>query len=174
MTRNLLSLLKSAIALAETLNFSRAAKMRHISQPTLTKHISALEDFVGMSLFERDRQNVTILDSGRAFIEEARLSVLHFERAVQAARAVTQNTEAVLNIGRSPYTDPFLISTLSPYACRSTRPSRSNCSATFLVTSCMTCSPVQWISPSPWNLPCPRFYRLRKLPKPLLYHDGEG
>jgi len=112
MTRNLLSLLKSAIALAETLNFSRAARMRHISQPTLTKHISTLEDWVGVPLFERDRQVVTIKDAGRAFIEEARLSVLHFDRAVQAARATTHNSEAMLNIGRSPYTDPFLISTL--------------------------------------------------------------
>jgi len=112
MTRNLLSLMKSAIALAESLNFSRAARTRHISQPTLTKHISALEDWVGVPLFERDRQAVAINDAGRAFIEEARLSVLHFDRAVQAARAITQNSEAVLNIGRSPYTDPFLISTL--------------------------------------------------------------
>ena len=112
MTRNLLSLVKSAIALAESLNFSRAARTRHISQPTLTKHISALEDWVGVPLFERDRQAVAITDAGRAFIEEARLSVLYFDRAVQAARAITQNREAVLNIGRSPYTDPFLISTL--------------------------------------------------------------
>jgi len=74
MTRNLLSLVKSAIALAESLNFSRAAHARHISQPTLTKHISALEDWVGVPLFERDRQVVAIKDAGRAFIEEARLS----------------------------------------------------------------------------------------------------
>ena len=112
MARNLLSLVKSAMALAESLNFSRAARARHISQPTLTKHISALEDWVGVPLFERDHQVVAIKDAGRAFIEEARLSVLHFDRAVQAARAVTQNSETVLNIGRSPYTDPFLISTL--------------------------------------------------------------
>lgn len=112
MAPNLLSLVKSAIALAESLNFSRAAHARHISQPTLTKHISALEDWVGVPLFERDHQVVAIKDAGRAFIEEARLSVLHFDRAVQAARAVTQNSETVLNIGRSPYTDPFLISTL--------------------------------------------------------------
>jgi DNA-binding transcriptional LysR family regulator len=112
MTRNLLSLVKSAIALAETLNFSRAARMRHISQPTLTKHSFALEDWVGVPLFERDRQAVVINDAGRAFIEEARLSVLYFDRAVQSARAVAQNSEKVLNIGRSPDTDPFLISTL--------------------------------------------------------------
>lgn len=68
MTRNLLSLLKSAIALAETLSFSRAARMRHISQPTLTKHISALEDWLGISIFDRNRQMVAITDAGRALL----------------------------------------------------------------------------------------------------------
>ncbi len=112
MKRNLINLMKSAIALADTLNFSRAAKILHVSQPTLTKNVAALEDWVGVPLFERDRQNVTINDAGRAFVEEARVSVLHCERAVQAARAATHSSETVLNIGRSPYTDPFLISTL--------------------------------------------------------------
>ena len=55
---------------------------------------------------------MVINDAGRAFIEEARLSVLYFDRAVQSARAVAQNSETILNIGRSPDTDPFLISTL--------------------------------------------------------------
>jgi len=112
MKRNLINLMKSAIALADTLNFSRAAKILHVSQPTLTKNVAALEDWVGAPLFERDRQNVTINDAGRAFVEEARVSVLHCERAVQAARAATHNSETVLNVGRSPYTDPFLISIL--------------------------------------------------------------
>jgi DNA-binding transcriptional LysR family regulator len=112
MKRNLINLMKSAIALADTLNFSRAAKILHVSQPTLTKNVAALEDWVGVPLFDRDRQNVSINDAGRAFVEEARLSVLHGERAIQAARAATHSSESVLNIGRSPYTDPFLISTL--------------------------------------------------------------
>ena len=112
MTRNLLNLIQSAIALTETLSFSRAARMRHISQPTLTKQIAALEDWIGVPLFERDHQSVAINEAGKAFIEEARLSVLHFDRAVQAARAATHNSETILNIGRSPHADPFLVSTL--------------------------------------------------------------
>ena len=112
MTRNLLNLIQSAIALTESLSFSRAARMRHISQPTLTKQIAALEDWIGVPLFERDHQSVAINEAGKAFIEEARLSVLHFDRAVQAARAATHNSETILNIGRSPHADPFLVSTL--------------------------------------------------------------
>jgi DNA-binding transcriptional LysR family regulator len=37
---------------------------------------------------------------------------MHTERAVQCGRAANQDAEAVLNIGRSPYTDPFLVTTL--------------------------------------------------------------
>lgn len=112
MARNLINLMKAAIALAESLNFSRAARKLHISQPTLTKNIVALEDWIGVTLFERDRQSVALTDAGQAFVEEARHSVLHSERAIQAARVASQNFESVLNVGRSPYIDPFLVSTL--------------------------------------------------------------
>jgi DNA-binding transcriptional LysR family regulator len=71
-----------------------------------------LETRLGFCLFQRDHQIVTLNDAGRAFIEEARLSVLHSERATQAARAALSNAEVVLRVGRSPYTDPYLISML--------------------------------------------------------------
>lgn len=112
MARNHMRFMVAAIALAEELNFSRAARKIHVSQPTLTRTISELEAYMGFPLFERNRKTVRVNDAGRAFVEEARLVVLHDERAFQAARAVMQNAEMVLNIGRSPYTDPFLASTL--------------------------------------------------------------
>lgn len=105
-------LLESAIAVAEELNFSRAARKVRLSQPTVTRNISMLESDLGTELFERNRKRVKLTDAGRAFVEEARISVLHRRRAFEAARSVAQNAEAVLNIGKSPYTDPFLTSTL--------------------------------------------------------------
>jgi DNA-binding transcriptional LysR family regulator len=112
MALNEIKLMEAAIALAEELNFSRAAQKLHISQPALTKRIAELEDRLGLALFERDRQIVDVNDPGRAFVEEARLLVLHGERAFQAARTVARGVDVVLNVGRSPYTDPFLVSTL--------------------------------------------------------------
>ena len=56
MTRNEVRLMEAAIALAEELNFSRAAHRLHISQPALTKQIAELESRLGFSLFERDHQ----------------------------------------------------------------------------------------------------------------------
>lgn len=103
MAGNDIRLMAAAIALAEELNFSRAAQKLHISQPALTKRIAELEGRLGYSLFDRDRQMVEVNDSGRAFVEEARLSVLHGERAFQAAQRAARGVDVVLNIGRSPY-----------------------------------------------------------------------
>jgi DNA-binding transcriptional LysR family regulator len=112
MAGNDIKLMEAAIALSEELNFSRAAQKLRISQPALTKRIAELENRLGVPLFARDHQTVEVNDSARAFVEEARLSVLHGERAFQAARRTASGVDVVLNIGKSPYTDPFLVSTL--------------------------------------------------------------
>jgi DNA-binding transcriptional LysR family regulator len=104
--------MESAIVLSEELSFTRAAKRLYISQPTLTKNIHALERIVGFPLFERKNKTVKVTDAGRAYDEQARLALLYGERAIQAARAVMQNADTILNVGKSPYSDPFLTSTL--------------------------------------------------------------
>ena len=105
-------LLETAVVLAEELNFSRAAEILHIDQSAVSIRIKDLEDQVGCLLFKRNHKTVELTEAGRKFVEEARIVLLHTERAVQGARAASQDTEVVLNIGRSPYTDPFLITTL--------------------------------------------------------------
>lgn len=112
MIRNETRLMESAIALAENLNYSRAARRAGISQPMLTKNIQDVEAMLGGPLFIRDRKHVALSEAGRAYIQYARLSLLYSERAMQAARSVMQDLDVPLCIGRSPYTDPFLISTL--------------------------------------------------------------
>ena len=104
--------MESATMLSEELHFSRAAQKMGISQPMLTKNIQDLETLIGGPLFVRDRKNVILNDAGRAYVQQARLALLYGERAVQAARAVMHDADVLLYVGRSPYTDPFLISTL--------------------------------------------------------------
>ena len=112
MARNQTKYMESVIALSEELNFTRAAKKIHISQPMITRNIAEVEASLGSQLFERDRKRVRVNAAGRAYIEQARLALMYGERALQSARAVMQNANVVLHIGRSPYTDPFLTSTL--------------------------------------------------------------
>src|SRR5271168_491432 len=113
MARNESKYMESVIALSEELNFTRAAQKIDISQPMLTRNIAELEASLGFQLFERDRKTVRLNDAGRAYLEPARLALLYGERAYQAARSAMQNVDVILNVGRSPYTDPFLISTLN-------------------------------------------------------------
>ena len=104
--------MKAAIAVAEELSFSRAAKRLHMSQPAISKFIAELEESLGVVLFRRDHHAVSLTDAGRAYVEEARIALLHGDRAVQAARAAGHDAEMILNVGRSLYSDPFFTSTL--------------------------------------------------------------
>ena len=112
MTQNETKFMDSALALAETLHFTKAAKRLRISQPQVTKNIQDLEEVLGFRLFDRDRKKVAVNDAGRAYLEKVKLSIMYAERAFQAARDVMAEADSSLHIGRSPYTDPFLISTL--------------------------------------------------------------
>jgi DNA-binding transcriptional LysR family regulator len=53
-----------------------------------------------------------LTDAGRAFVEEAREAVLRTERAVTAATAVFNGADEIFNLGKSAYTEPFLVSAL--------------------------------------------------------------
>jgi DNA-binding transcriptional LysR family regulator len=108
-----LRLMRAAVAIADDLSFSKAAIKLHITQPALTKQIHDLEDALGTAVFHRDHQRVELTDAGRAFVEEARISLAHHERAIQAARSIAKGAEAVLNLGVSPYIDPWLTDVVS-------------------------------------------------------------
>jgi len=53
------------LALCETLNFTRAAERCHVSQPSLTRAIKALEDEFGGPLFHRERNHTHLTELGR-------------------------------------------------------------------------------------------------------------
>jgi DNA-binding transcriptional LysR family regulator len=78
----------------------------------LTKNIQDLEALIGAPLFLRDRKHVVLSDAGRAYVQQARISLLYGDRAVQSARAVIQGMDETFQVGRTPHADPFLVSTL--------------------------------------------------------------
>ena len=64
--------LRYAVALAEELNFARAAEKLHLSQPALSRSIQTLEEELGLLLFDRDNRNVRLTTVGRDFLAQAR------------------------------------------------------------------------------------------------------
>jgi DNA-binding transcriptional LysR family regulator len=59
--------LEDFAALAENGNFSRAAEMRHVTQPAFSRRIRALEDWVGVPLFRREPHGITLTAAGEEF-----------------------------------------------------------------------------------------------------------
>src|SRR5258706_8085714 len=63
--------LEDYLALAETLNFSRAADLRHVTQPAFSRRIRALESWVGAALFSRTTHGVSLTPAGEHFHNQA-------------------------------------------------------------------------------------------------------
>jgi LysR family transcriptional regulator, benzoate and cis,cis-muconate-responsive activator of ben and cat genes len=103
---------EAVIALAEELNYTRAANRLRITQSALTKQIRELEKILGFPLFKRDKKSVVLTPAGEEFVREARLAVLHAERAVNLARTAQDGAGRVITVGRSPYTSQDLIAGL--------------------------------------------------------------
>jgi DNA-binding transcriptional LysR family regulator len=105
--------LHAVIALAEELNFTRAADRLHITQPALSKQITDLEAEHRFHLFTRHKRRVVELtDAGRVFVEEARSALSHTERAVHFARAAHDGSDSILTIGHSPYANHDWVSAM--------------------------------------------------------------
>ncbi|AJT43094.1 LysR family transcriptional regulator [Psychromicrobium lacuslunae] len=64
--------LRSFLAVAETLNFTRAAERLGLSQPTISQHVRKLEEHSGRQLVSRDTREVRLTDNGDAMAGFAR------------------------------------------------------------------------------------------------------
>jgi DNA-binding transcriptional LysR family regulator len=73
--------LRYFVALAEELNFTRAAAREHIAQPALSQQIRRLEDEVGLALVERTTRRVALTDAGTALVARARRIVAEVDSA---------------------------------------------------------------------------------------------
>lgn len=94
-----LSQIRSFLALAETLHFSRAAERVHLSQPALSLQIRALEAELGVRLFERNRRKTEITAAGVVFRDEVTTAVAAIERAAARARQAAAGKIGCLRIG---------------------------------------------------------------------------
>jgi DNA-binding transcriptional LysR family regulator len=74
------------IALAECLNFSRAANRCAVTQPTLSTQVRKLEEYLGVKLFERNRARVVVTDDGEKVLCLARIVVGAADEIVRIRR----------------------------------------------------------------------------------------
>ena len=94
--------LRYFVAVAEELHFGRASARVHVAQPAVSRQIRALEEEIGLSLFERNRRRVVLTAAGAAFLEEVRSLLQHVERAVITAHRAARGELGSLRIGYVP------------------------------------------------------------------------
>ena len=99
--------LRYLVALADERHFGRAAARSFVSQPTLSAQLRKLEDYLGVTLVERQPRRVALTEAG--------------EQVVAHARRMLEESEAIVHIGRhnrDPLTGTLkvaLIPTIGPY-----------------------------------------------------------
>ena len=80
-----LASLIQALAVAEHLSFYRAANALGVSQSSVSARIKALEEDLGILLFERNTRGVRLTEAGRLFVERVSAGVEHLDHAVKSA-----------------------------------------------------------------------------------------
>ena len=93
--------LRYFIAVAEELNFSRAAQRMHMAQPPLSAAIRQLERDLGVDLFVRTTREVKLTDAGHAFLAGARRTLADAERAAEDAKRAAAGELGQLRIAYS-------------------------------------------------------------------------
>ncbi|MGH2920127.1 MAG: alpha/beta hydrolase fold domain-containing protein [Solirubrobacteraceae bacterium] len=80
--------LRAFVAVAEELNFSRAAERLYLSQPALSRQIRSLERAVGCELLRRSTHRVELTLAGHALLDRARAVLAALDEAIAAAQSV--------------------------------------------------------------------------------------
>jgi DNA-binding transcriptional LysR family regulator len=91
--------LRYFVAVAEDLNFRRAAHRLHVSHPSLSQRISDLENELGMKLFKRNTRQVELTEAGRVFLAGVRQTLNSIQKVVDQAQEVAKGERGRLVIG---------------------------------------------------------------------------
>ena len=97
------------LTLARTLNFTRAAQLCQVSQPTLTKAVQRLEAELGGTLLLRERAHTQLTALGLAVLPLLQQSFDAAETARMSARRFHTDERQELRLAFSPAVDPAVI-----------------------------------------------------------------
>lgn len=91
--------IKYFVAVAQELNFGRAALALNISQPPLTRQIQQLEEEIGAPLFERTAKGVTLTQAGELLLQESLNIQSLVEQAVERTQRAAQGKLGRIDVG---------------------------------------------------------------------------
>lgn len=97
------------IALADYRNFRRAADAVHISQPTLSQQLRALEAYLGVTLVERNETPIQFTPIGRELVTRSRKILLDVKDAEAMVRRANAGMGGTIRFGVTPTLGPYLM-----------------------------------------------------------------
>jgi DNA-binding transcriptional LysR family regulator len=104
--------LKVFRAVATQLNFRRAAEGLFLTQPAVTQQIKALEDELGLPLFDRSGGRVALTESGRVLLTYAERLKATADEAMQALAEANGEHGGELSVGASQTIGQYVLPTL--------------------------------------------------------------
>ena len=98
------------IAISDAKSFTRAAEKLYVSQPALTGQINALENELGMKLFDRTNKSVQLTPAGEVFYKHATQVLSEVENTLSHVQTIRQNAQSTLCFAVHPIFSgaPFL------------------------------------------------------------------
>jgi DNA-binding transcriptional LysR family regulator len=91
--------LRYFVAVAEELNFTRAAEKLHLAQPSLTRQIHNLEEELKVRLLDRTKNQVSLTEEGKSFFVDAKRLVALSLESVKAVQRFSRGESGQLNLG---------------------------------------------------------------------------
>lgn len=89
-------------AVAEALNFTKAATKLRLAQPALSRQVSDLEDELGVDLLKRTSHGVKLTEEGKLFLEDAQEILKRADDSITKVRALARGEVGVLQVGYVP------------------------------------------------------------------------
>lgn len=107
--------LEYLVAVADTRHFGRAAERVHITQPTLSEQLRALEQRLGVQLVERSRSNVVVTPLGFEVVEVARRMLRDAQRMRDITGYTGSGMGGVVRLGLPSTIGPYLLPRVVPH-----------------------------------------------------------
>jgi DNA-binding transcriptional LysR family regulator len=101
--------LRYFVAVAEALNFTRAATRLRLAQPALSRQVADLEDELGVDLLGRTSHGVRLTEEGKLFLAEARAVLSRVDESVAKVRALARGDFGELQVGYVPPLDLHIL-----------------------------------------------------------------